>query len=347
MFKGFLRDIDCYSTNQQSCRYKMDANENFVSVLDKDKIIDIVSKFDLNRYPEGSSSKLRQMISTMEGLAMDNIIMGSGSSEVIELLFKAIIGESDIVLGFSPSFSMYELYTNVQGGVYKTVDLEEDKSMNLNKLQEACDLFKPKLTIICNPNNPTASWVSKEDLILFIESNREMAILIDEAYVEFLGISIADKVNDFKNLFVAKTFSKAYGLAGLRLGYIASNSKNIIELNKIRPPYNINIFTQICGEIILDSMDKVRKNIELIKLERDKLYLGMLDENIKAFPSRSNFIYFYSDIEKLQEKLIDRGLLIRKYGGENQNYYRVTVGSQEENKSFLDNISEVIKIEKG
>lgn len=346
MYKKFLDGIASYSTNQKSCDFKMDANENFASLIPMDKIMNRLGDLDLNRYPEGGSIRLRDSISQIENLGIDNIMMGSGSSEVIELLFKCIIGQDDIVLGFAPSFSMYQLYTNVQGGDYRTVSLGSNMEMDMNLLDKSCKELNPKLVIICNPNNPTGSWVERNEIIKFLDNNRDRFVLLDEAYVEFMEESSSDLINDYENLFVAKTFSKAYGLAGLRLGYMLSSKLNISQLNKIRPPYNINIFTQLCGETILEDRDELVKNISFIKGQREVLYYAMKDLGVRVFPSMSNFIYFYSPIECLQDRLLEKGVLIRKYSGENMGYYRVTVGSLEENRGFIKAYKEVKGIEK-
>ncbi|MCT4634425.1 MAG: histidinol-phosphate transaminase [Firmicutes bacterium] len=346
MYKNFLADIASYSTNQKSCQYKMDANENFTSVIAKDKLINRLLDMDINRYPEGSSVKLRKAVSKRENLKIENILMGSGSSEVIELLFKCIIGSGDRVLGFSPSFSMYNLYANIQGANYETLSLDSEMKMDMGLLNERCKELDPKLVIICNPNNPTGSWVERSEIVEFLDNNSNRFVLLDEAYVEFMGQSSSDLINDYENLFVAKTFSKAYGLAGVRLGYMLSSGYNIEQLNKIRPPYNINVFTQICGETILECQDEVSKNIVFIKEQREKLFNQMKDLGIKVFPSKSNFIYFYSTIDNLQDRLLEKGVLIRKYSDSSNGYFRVTVGSLQENQAFIKSFREVKEIEK-
>ena len=192
---------------------------------------------------------------------------------------------------------------------------------------------KPKLIILCNPNNPTGTILSKE-AILKILAATSAVVIVDEAYIEFGGESMIGKINDYSNLIVLKTLSKAYGLAGVRLGYMIANKKTVEVVNKVRPPYNLSSVTQEIGLKVLGQEDDMVKVINQVVKDRNMLS-DQLKQYVQVFPSGGNFIFFKTSLTTLFEELLEKGIRIRKYNGVLAGYFRVTIGTKDQNTAVI------------
>ena len=199
----------------------------------------------------------------------------------------------------------------------------------------------PKLTIICNPNNPTGAVIKKEDVLRIVKSTDNI-VIADEAYMEFSNESVVDEIENYDNLIVVKTMSKAFSMAGIRTGYLIAGEDIIKTIEKVRPPYNLNSISAFLATEALKEKDKMLEYVKTLKVERKKVYNSLLDMGVKAYKSGANFVFFKSDIKGLEEKLIKDDILIRKFGGKLNNYYRVTIGSEKENKVFLESMKKLV-----
>lgn len=200
-------------------------------------------------------------------------------------------------------------------------------------------LENPRLIVICNPNNPTGTVLSKKTIIEILLAT-EAVVIVDEAYIDFGGESLIDLINKYQNLIVLKTLSKAYGLAGARLGYMLANKSTVEVVNKVRPPYNLSALAQDLGLKILDKRDEMESVIaEIVKARQD--LFEALEHYVSTYPSGGNFIFFKSSVETLYEDLLAKGIRIRKYSGSLSGYYRVTVGTKDENKVVIEAMEEI------
>lgn len=322
-----IKDFLAYEVNEKKYKVKLDANEG------------IEWMEGLNRYPNDKCDKLRKKLAEKLNKDCDEILLGNGSSELIELVMKAYLEAGEGVVSLDPSFSMYEIFTIIHKGKYEGYVLEDMEKVDVKDFIDFVNKRKPKLVIISNPNNPTGSLIPKKDIVEIIKSVDCMVIL-DEAYIEFADYPKGDDTREFENLIVLRTFSKALGLAGIRLGYMLANKKTIGYINRVRSPYNVNILSQEMGIKALEEEKTNKKNIELIKEERKKMKDFLEENEIYPLESQANFLFFPASKE-IFEALEKESILIREFGGKMQGYYRLTIGKPEENKLVRKVIQEV------
>lgn len=301
----------------------------------------------LNRYPSPIQPKLRNSIAELRGVRMENVFVGAGSDEAIDLLIRIFCEPGrDRILITPPTYGMYRVTANIHDiyvdQVPLTADFEIDREGILNNIRK-----ETKLIFFCSPNNPTGNDLS-------VETVREIAnrfhgiVVVDEAYVDFSDRdSLAREVIEYPNLAVLQTFSKAFGLAGIRLG-VAIAVENIIKyMLKVKAPYNVNSLTSYYALEALKNIDSIQFNIEKILEERSRLSqaLSMLSFVERVYPSDANFILFKlsGDAYSIYEKLAERGIIVRYRGNEYncENCLRVTVGTPDENDRFLSALKEV------
>lgn len=322
-----IKNFKSYEVNLQDYDIKLDANEG----------IDWLS--GSNRYPDDNCTILREKLADKLSKNPKELLFGNGSSELIELVMKAYLEYGEKVVSFSPTFSLYESYTIINKGLYEAYPLDENMELDISGFIDFIKNQKPKVVIISNPNNPTGAIISREDIVKIVEACDCMVIL-DEAYIEFSNGEIVDYTRLYKNLLVLRTFSKAYGLAGIRLGYMIGDAETIEYINRVRSPYNINSFTQTIGIKALENEDIIADNIETIKKERGKVMEKLEELGFRTFPSETNFIFFKGD-RNLSEELLKRKILIRSFPGESETFYRLTIGKPEENCLAVKAIREV------
>ena len=294
-----------------------------------------------NRYPDPHQKKLKEKIAEIKGVKTENIFLGNGSDEAIDLLFRAFCepGKSNVII-LPPTYGMYEVAANINDVAIKKVQLNSDFQPDIKSISEETD-NDTRLVFFCSPNNPTANSFSANLIIEMIEKFNGI-VVIDEAYIDFsVQQSFISLINKYPNLVVLQTFSKAYGMAALRLGMAYADEKIISVLSKIKPPYNINGATQ---QIVLDALtdtNKVRNYISEILAEREKLIFKLLKTKsvIKVYPSDANFILIkVNDATSLYNYLVIKNIVVRDRSKVAlcENCLRITVGTQKENESLLN-----------
>lgn len=339
--KESIRSLEPYVTNPTICSVKLDANEG-----DKDLYRDLLKKLGesditLNYYPDDSYSELKKEINNYVGYEPKNITVGNGSSELLDLCVKTFVDKDETILSLDPTFSMYSIYAQVFSAKYIGAKAEEDFKLNVDSIIKDIKENNPKLIILCNPNNPTGSVLTKEEVRKIVKST-DALIALDEAYMEFGDESLIDEVMDYDNLLIVKTVSKAFSLAGIRMGYIVANEDIITSIEKVRAPYNLNSLSTYIATEALRQNERMFDYVKKIKEEREKIYKALVDLGVKAYPSGANFVFFKSDIDNLQKKLVDKDVLIRKFSGKLDGYYRVSVGTKEQDEKFLEAFKEVM-----
>lgn len=334
--KASVEKLQAYFVNDLPYRVKLDANEGSNYLLREGFKID---DFKANLYPDSDSKDLREKMAIYYGCKAENIMVGNGSSEIINTVINAYCDKGEKVMSFVPSFSMYETYCDLCGAVYIGVESEKDFRRNIDKLISQANKQKPKIVILCNPNNPTGHETTREDVIKLLDNVKDSIVIIDEAYADFSEISVLDLIDKYENLMVMRTMSKAFGLAGLRIGTLIANEELIKYIWKVKIPYNINKLSQYAAEMALENADRVKDYIESVKELREELSNKLKELNFTLYPSGSNFLFVKSPVDKLFEKLMDNGVLIRKF---NDEYYRITVGTKEENEILIEEIKKII-----
>jgi histidinol-phosphate aminotransferase len=343
MFKSkeSVKDLIPYKPSEVSCKYKLDANES-KNYLFKDGLL--IKNLDINLYPDTNSIELRNSIANYIQMKLENIVVGNGSSEMIELILKTFIEKNDNVLGFEPSFGMYKIYSEIYDAKYISIPKKPNFVMDKDQMISYANRYNPKVIFLCSPNNPTGLTISIKDITEILKNTKSLVVL-DQAYIEFADENNNEALNlldEFENLIILRTMSKAFGLAGLRLGYLISNQEIVDEIYRIKSPYNLNALSQYLGVLALKDVDKVKKYVNDIKENRALLYQDLKDLKINAFFSQANFCFFQSDIKDLHQKLIDKDILVRSFKNELDGYYRVTVGTNTENKYFIKSLKEII-----
>ena len=329
---------------------KLASNEN--SFGTSPKAVNAIKRFahKANLYADGACYDLRKKIAEKTGTSVNNITVGNGSNEIIELLFRAFIDKGDDIISSTPTFSFYKICSQTTFGNFIEVPLE-DYTFSLNSMLEKVNK-KTKAVIICNPNNPTGTMVLEKDLQNFIEKiKNETLIIIDEAYIEFVSenkkfnsVKLLKTFSD-KNIVLLRTFSKIYGLSSLRVGYSISN-KNISDiLNKVRQPFNVNGFAQVAALAALEDYEFYNKTLKGVEKGKEFLYKTFNNLDIFHLKSETNFILFRLkyDNDLIFKKFLERGIIIRSlksFGYEKE--LRVTIGTMEENRLFVKALKEIL-----
>ncbi len=310
----------------------LDANENsFGSPLPE----------NFNRYPDPLQWQLKQELSKIKGLPPQNIFIGNGSDEVIDLAFRIFCNPGkDSVIVCPPTYGMYCVSANINDVSIKQAMLTDDFQLNVDAVLNAADT-NTKLLFICSPNNPTGNDMNRVDIETLI-NNFAGIVIIDEAYINYSRQkSFIQELTEYENLVVMQTLSKAWGLAALRLGLAFASEKVIDLFNKVKPPYNINKASQQLGIEALRSINHVNENIKITVVERDILQndLRQFDFINKIYPSDSNFILIKTNnANNLYQYLSSKEIIVRNRSKEPlcENCLRVTVGTPAENKILIE-----------
>lgn len=296
---------------------------------------------DYNRYPEPDPLPLRQELAKLKAIKPENILLGNGSGELIDMVFRCFCEpQKDEALTIYPTFGMYEVCAKTQNVKLNKVSLDNEFKLNLNNF---CKAINPqtKLIILCSPNNPTGNAFAKEDL-LQIASSFNGIVLVDEAYIDFcVEKSVLKEIGSFPNLIVLQTFSKAWGMAGLRLGAAYANSEIISLLRKIKMPYNVNSLTQQLALKEIINPAGTQNITKYINKEKQKLLTSLqrLSFIIKVFPSDANFLLIeIADAEKLYEYLKAQKIIVRKLklADKPNRFLRISIGNVDENKQLIN-----------
>ncbi len=300
-----------------------------------------------NRYPDPLQKQLKEKIASLKNISPQQIFLGNGSDEPIDLLFRAFCepGEDNVV-SIEPTYGMYQVAADINNIETKKVLLTEDYELDTAKFLDAVD-EKTKLAFICSPNNPTGNTLSEKE-ILKIAKNFKGIVVLDEAYIDFApGKSLLPRIGDFPNLVILQTFSKAWGMAGIRLGMAFASPEIISVLTKIKYPYNLNILTQQKALELTDNSEQVQSWVKLIIEEREKMKenLSGFPFVITIFPSDANFLLVkMNDARGIYEYLKEKGIIVRDRSkvimcGDS---LRITIGSPEENRQLINTLKELI-----
>lgn len=327
---------------------KLASNENPLgpsqNVLDA-----IASTKDLSRYPDGNGFSLKKALAEKHNIDPDKITLGNGSNDVLEMVARAFVTPEHEVIYSQHSFAVYPIVTQAVGAEHVVVpanDWGNDLSAILSAITD-----KTRLIFIANPNNPTGTWVNSTDLRSFLENVPEhVIVLLDEAYFEY---AISEKnypdcslwLNDFHNLIVTRTFSKAYGLAGLRIGYALSHPDIANLLNRVRQPFNNNSLALIAAETALQDKEYIEHSVEVNHLGMKQLMLAFDDMGLEFILSKGNFICvdFEQPADDIYQSLLKSGVIVRPVANYGMpNHLRISIGTGLENSRFINELAKIL-----
>lgn len=324
---------------------RLNGNENGFNPF-RDNIINLAAKIgsvELNRYPDDSYRKLKEAYGKYCGVDKENIIPGNGSDEVINLIISKYINKDNNLVTLDPDFSMFDFYVSVNEGNIHKFKFELG-NFKIEDFIEFTKTKKPEVIIFSNPNNPTGNLIEREDIIKLLESFKDTIVVVDEAYYEFGGQSSIDLINEYDNLIVTRTLSKAWGMAALRVGFLIANRDLIDELIVHKVPYNINSLSTVISRKLINFPGKMWISTREIVDQRDSLYMQLksLEKNlgeIKFYDSKANFIYGEGKAsDTIFDKLKEYGIHIRNFNGK---AIRITVGTPDENYRLIRVLEEI------
>ncbi len=346
--KAAVRAMSGYTLVQPDCPVKLNQNECPFDVPGdlKREIMDEALASNWGRYPGFVPLETRTAIGERHGLDPGHILIGNGSNELIQAIFQATVGQGDRVVLPAPTFTLYALMGRVAGADVRTVHLKLDLAFDVDRLVEESAHPGVRLVVLCSPNNPTGSMIQPEEVAAIAGSTGGL-VVVDEAYYEFGGVSCVELLDRHPNLVITRTFSKALGAAGLRLGYLAADPALASEIEKVKLPYNVNTISLLAARKLIGQEALIEERASLIRAERRRVYEALQDlPGIRPWPSHANFVLFEAErpVSEIFQGLIDRGVLIRDVSRYPmlERGMRVTIGLPEENDAFLDALREVL-----
>ncbi len=310
----------------------------------KKEITSRIVRVPWNRYPELIPQRLKSRLAIPLNVEQEQIVVGKGSNEVLQAIAAATLSEEDTVCTLSPTFAVYDMIAEQRGARVHTSLLNDKFEPDEKDLKEKA--AKAKVTILCNPNSPTGTLIPVE-VIERVADVSPGLVVVDEAYVDFSGVTTVPLVKDYPNLIVTRTFSKAFALAGFRLGYAVMNADLAVEVQKCLLPFNIDMPSAVAGEVLLDYTDLVAERAKKIVQERDWL-LDRLNyiPSVKAWPSHANFFLLETPAGPAAtfNGLAQRGVLVRDISSYPlcDNTVRVSVGTSEENQKLLEGVRDLL-----
>ena len=326
---------------------KLSSNENPMgpSPLALKAVDNILS--GLHRYPDGNALRLKEAISNENNVEIEQITVGNGSNDIIEFVVRSFLSTQDSAVFSKHAFAVYPLAVQTvgaQGIEVPAKDWGHDLSAMNNSIQD-----NTKLIFIANPNNPTGTFIPRDEIISFLDKvSKDVIVLLDQAYFDYASYENNDVdfefVNEFPNLIISRSFSKAYGLAGFRVGYSVSSREIADYLNRVRQPFNANSLALVAAEAALSDSDHMMRSLKMNSEQKMFLYKGLEDLGYQYIPSAGNFICFdcKQDAEKKYNELLQEGIIVRSMGVYKMpNHLRVTIGLPEENSVFLEKLTKL------
>ncbi|MBN2539251.1 MAG: histidinol-phosphate transaminase [Deltaproteobacteria bacterium] len=348
IIKTAVLSQEAYAVEETLCRIKLDANENPYPLPPglKRMISERLEAVPLNRYPAPGSPGLRRDFARYYGVDEDRVLIGNGSDELIHILLTAVSASpSGSVMFPIPTFAMYKIGALNTGHDIIEVPLDDRLGLDTDSMLGAIADNQPSLIFLSYPNNPTGGCFDRDDMEKILETSNGL-VVIDEAYFNFSGKTFLHDLDRWNNLVILRTLSKV-GLAALRLGILIGHPSLVHHLNKVRLPYNVNIFSQIIGSLFVEHSGEFLEITDRIISGRKWLFNELTAiEGIHPYPSDANFILFscFMDKDDVYGRLIDRGVLVKNFTAPDilKNCMRVTVGTEEENREFVEALKAVM-----
>lgn len=340
--KPAVRAIRAYTLAARDARIKVNQNESPYDVSPETKraVMERALARPWSRYPPFDPRELTDALADFAGWRRDGVLAGNGSNELIEALLMVVVGEGTKVVIPQPTFTLYALLTGILGGQSVRVALAPDLSYDTGALIDAARAAGAVLTIVCSPNNPTGTAMAPADVARLCAAS-EGLVAVDEAYHEFSGRTVAPLLAEHPNLVVLRTFSKAMGLAGLRVGYLLAAPELVAEIDKARLPYNINFISQLAALAVLERHEEREASVRRMVQGRETLSAALASiPGLRPYPSQANFVLVEvtsGDAKALFEALYADGILVRDVTSYPmlERCLRISVGTEAENDAVL------------
>ena len=309
-----------------------------------ERLVERVNGLDLSAYPDGSASGVRAALAARYDLPSDWFVVGNGSNEIFDMLCKTLLNPGDLVLHPSPSYGMYRHYALANAAAVGDVELTVDFDLEAPPFIER----NPDLVVLCSPNNPTGNALNPEAVHAILEADPERPVIVDEAYAEFGDQSWLARVPDYPNLIVVRTLSKAFGLAGLRLGYAVAHPDTLEDVERARLPYNVNALTQALAAAALHEPQFADDYVAMICHERSRWAKDLSQRGFHVWPSEANFLLAgVPDSVEREDLMVDleaEGVLIRAPGSHPRlaDDVRVTIGTSDDREALMTALDEVL-----
>jgi histidinol-phosphate aminotransferase len=330
-------------TGGRAGKLRLDFNENTVGASPGviDFLREHITSAGLSVYPEYTEAK--RELAAFFAVEPDDFILTNGTDEAIQVLVNTYVDDRDEVILLHPSYAMYRFYAELAGAAVREVPYRAEKLAF--PLEELLDAITPstRAVLIANPNNPTGTGTTRFGIERILEKADNAAVLIDEAYYEFSGVTTLGLIDDYPNLFVSRTFSKVYGMAAMRVGCLFSQSGNVEFLHKAQSPYSVNALAALAARAAVRDRAYVQKYVTEILAAREMLYVGLEKLNIPYYESNANFVLLTAGPRSIpiRDELRARGVLVRDRSYEIPGCVRVTVGTREQIRRFLDELERI------
>jgi histidinol-phosphate aminotransferase len=343
-----LAEVEAYVSPQQPAKYRMNSNETPYPPPEAlvDEVAEEIRKVALNRYPDRDAANLAAAVAEHVGWPVDGLWIANGSNEIFMHLFLGFGGAERSCLLFEPTYTLHSLIPKIASTKVHQLPRAEDFTIDG---ELAIDLIKneePAIIIVCSPNNPTGMCEPKPTIEALLEAAPGI-VVVDEAYGEFAAPekSVKSMLADHPNLVLVKTFSKAWRLAGVRIGYMLAAPELIRELARVRLPYHLSTITQIVGVAAIRHSVETLEMVQSIVTERDRIGTALDEMDLRAYPSDANFVLFeVDDAKRVWSRLLEHDVLVRRYSGVPglENCLRVTAGLPEETDAFIAALKESV-----
>jgi histidinol-phosphate aminotransferase len=343
-----LVSVAPYVSPQQPARYRMNTNESpYAPPPELVKEVGAeIEEIALNRYPDRDANALYDAMSEHLGWPREGLWIANGSNEVFMHLFLGFGGPGRKAMLFEPTYSLHSLIPAIASTQVIELPRSDEFTVDLDRAVETIRREGPEIVIVCSPNNPTGGC-EPLPIVRALLAEAPGLVMVDEAYIEFAheGESVRELLDEHDNLVLVKTFSKAWRLAGVRIGYMLAQPELISELARVRLPYHLSAPTQVVGRAALRHASKTLELVRSIADERDRIILELQALGVLTYPSRANFVLFeVADPARVWQQLLDRGVLVRRYADHPrlQRCLRVTAGLPEETDAFLTAMQEIV-----
>jgi histidinol-phosphate aminotransferase len=340
-----LRDIEPYEAPQLEVKARLNTNECPYPLPPAfgDELAQAVRGLSLNRYPDREAEELRSRLADLNGHTLDGTWVANGSNEILMQLLLAYAGTGRRLALFEPTYAMYSRLAWVTNSELVHVPLTEPWRIGPREVAEAFSR-RPDVVFVCSPNNPTGNTQSIE-VVRDLATEGSALLVVDEAYIEFGGQSAVALLADHANLAIVRTFSKAFALAGARLGYCLAASDVVQDLRRVRLPYHVSALTQAAGLVALDHRDEALEILAAVRAERGRILEALPPIGVEVFDSDANFVLFRppKPAHQVWQALLDRSVLVRDFTNLVPECLRVTAGTPEEVDLFLSALEEVLR----
>lgn len=341
-----VKNLTPYEPISGTYEIRLDANESFLKVPEEieNEMVEALKNTAFNRYPDPMATKLVDGFSKYFKVNPECVTAGNGSDEIISVITNAFLQKGDKILTLEPDFSMYRFYAEIAECECVKYQKDENLDVNIDDVISLANSENVRIVIFSNPCNPTSRIITKEDIRKLI-NNTDALVVLDEAYMDFAeDESLLGEFENYDNLIILKTCSKALGSAALRLGFAVANKTLTNVIRAVKSPYNVNSVSQALGEVLFAHPDYIDKCIETVINSRKELYSEILkinSDNIeKVYETHTNFVFMkVKNAKKIFEKMKENSIIIRNMG----DYLRVTAGTKYENEKMLETFKKVLE----